>query len=136
MARNDMAGILDAETAFNRGFKEIAELGSNRENSAQEQQRAGLAEPQRGKAAGDHKARQKPAHGSGPRLLRTDPGPEFRSANTAAREITADIGHPYDQEDKDERHKSHLWIEAHHHRCNLRRGGIAKSGRSPVPLSW
>src|ERR1700733_3166936 len=29
MARNDSAGVLDAETAFNSRFKEIAELGNN-----------------------------------------------------------------------------------------------------------
>src|SRR4051812_11866814 len=31
MPRDDLAGILDAETPFYRGFEEIAELGSDRE---------------------------------------------------------------------------------------------------------
>ena len=35
MPGNDMAGILDAETPFHRGFKEIAELGSNGQNRSE-----------------------------------------------------------------------------------------------------
>src|ERR1700694_5565352 len=31
MPGNDVAGVLDAETAFHSGFKQIAELGSHRE---------------------------------------------------------------------------------------------------------
>src|SRR5258708_27812885 len=37
MPGNDMAGILDAETPFHRGFKEIAELGSNGQNRREQQ---------------------------------------------------------------------------------------------------
>src|SRR5258708_7931794 len=81
---NDMAGILDAETPFHRGFKEITELGSDREERAQEQQRAGFAEPERRKSRRDRKARCKPTDGPGPRLPGTDPQPEFRSAHAAA----------------------------------------------------
>src|SRR3984957_21290736 len=37
MSGNDLTGILDAETAFHRGLKEIAELGNNRQSRAQQQ---------------------------------------------------------------------------------------------------
>src|ERR1700682_4957467 len=46
MPGNDMAGVLDAETPFHRGFKEIAKLGSNREDRP-EQQHRGQFEHQR-----------------------------------------------------------------------------------------
>src|SRR5580692_6506240 len=35
MAGNDVAGVLDAETPFHSGFKQIAELRSDREAAAQ-----------------------------------------------------------------------------------------------------
>src|SRR3979490_1313436 len=107
MPGNDMAGVLDSETPFHRGFKEIAKLGSDRENRAEQQQRAQpkgrIHFAKCGKSRGDHKARHKPTNGSGPRLLGTDPRPEFRSANAAACEVTADIGYPYPQKDEDKR---------------------------------
>jgi hypothetical protein len=52
-----VAQLLDAEAAFDRGFKEIAKLGRNRENGAEQQKRTGLGETKRDKAAGDDKAR-------------------------------------------------------------------------------
>src|SRR6266404_1272450 len=70
MPGNDMAGVLDAKTAFHRGFKEIAELGGDRENRAQQQQRAQFKGrihfAKRGKSRGDYKARYKAAAGPGP----------------------------------------------------------------------
>src|SRR4030081_221119 len=43
MAGNDVAGILDAETPFHRGFKQIAKLRSDRENRAQQPHRPGFS---------------------------------------------------------------------------------------------
>src|SRR5216684_7886148 len=43
MAWNDLAGVLDAEAPFHRGFKQIAKLRRRRQHRGQEQQRAGLA---------------------------------------------------------------------------------------------
>src|ERR1700738_3543971 len=37
MPGNDVAGILDAEAPFDRGFEEIAELRRNREHRSQQQ---------------------------------------------------------------------------------------------------
>src|SRR5258707_8297778 len=51
MARNDLAGILDAEPAFHCRFKEIAELRGDRQDRAEQQQRAHFAktEPRKGR---------------------------------------------------------------------------------------
>src|SRR6202030_1942748 len=72
MARNDVAGVLDAEAAFHCGFKQIAELGRNRQNRPQKHQRTGFAETKRRKAQGDQQARRKAADRASPGLLRTD----------------------------------------------------------------
>src|SRR6266404_1390442 len=132
MPGNDVAGVLDAETPFHRGLEEIAKLRCDRQNRAQQQQRSGFAETEGRKSRRYDEARHKTADGSGPRLLGTDPRPEFRSANAAACKVTAYVGHPDHQKDQDQSYKSPDLIEAHQHRCNLRRGGIAKSRRNPV----
>src|SRR4030081_3083941 len=44
MPGNDVAGILDAEPPFDRGFEEIAELRRNRASRSQQQYLAGIAE--------------------------------------------------------------------------------------------
>src|SRR5580704_9173087 len=133
MPGNDVAGVLDTETPLYRGLKEIAKLRNDRKNSAQQQSRAGIAETERHKRFCDEKARRKPADGACPCLLGTDPRPELRSADAAAREITADIGHPHHQKDQHQRDKSPGLIEAHQHGPNLGRGGIEKSRRNPAP---
>src|ERR1700754_2420710 len=46
MARNDLAGILHAEPAFDRRLKEIAELRGNRQDRAEQQQRTHFAKPE------------------------------------------------------------------------------------------
>src|SRR3982074_2057025 len=87
MPGNDVAGVLDAETPFHRGLKQIAELGKKREDRAQQQQPAGLAKTKRRESSSDDQACGKPAHGSRPGLTRTDPRPQLRSADAAAGEI-------------------------------------------------
>src|SRR3981189_1167285 len=61
MPGNDVAGVVYPPTALHRGFKEIAELGTNREHRAQQQQRAGFADTECREAASDDEARYKPA---------------------------------------------------------------------------
>ena len=96
------------------------------------QQGARSAQTEHRKSRGDNKAGGKTADGAGPGLLGTDPRPELRSADAAAGEIAADIGHPHHQQDQDQRDKSPELIEAHQHRCDLGRGRIAKSRRGPA----
>src|SRR5450759_1229790 len=125
MPGNELAGVLDAEAPLHRGLKEIAKLGSNRERRAQQQERAGFAETRRHKPGGDDKARYKAADGASPGLLGTDPRPELRSANAAAREITADVGYPDDQQDEHQRGESPDLVEPHRDRGDERRERIA-----------
>src|SRR5947209_2876322 len=132
MSGNDVAGILHPETAFDRGFKEIAELRNNRQDRAQRQQPGSLAEIQDGEARGDDETCNKTSDGARPGLLRADAWPEFRSANAPAREISADIGHPNNQENKDQRHEAVPGIETHQNRRRLRRGGIEKPAGYPA----
>jgi hypothetical protein len=57
MARNDMAGVLDAESAFDSRFEQVAKLGYNRERSSdqkQRQERTGFARAEFGEACGDN----------------------------------------------------------------------------------
>src|SRR6266852_6740220 len=51
MPGNDVAGVLDAESPFHSGFKEIAKLRRNREDSAEQQDGAGFAETERRKSS-------------------------------------------------------------------------------------
>src|SRR5580704_9920575 len=64
MPGNDVTGVLDAETPFHRGFKQIAELGSDREDPAQHQHNAGLAEAKGCKSPGDGETGRKAPDGA------------------------------------------------------------------------
>src|SRR5579859_1604550 len=138
---NDVAGVLDAEPAFHGRFKEIAKLGNDRKGRAQQQRVAGFERERRigplgyncKKSRGDRKASDKAADRTRPGLVGTDPRPEFRSADAAARKVAADIGYPDHQQNKEQRDKSTFVVEAHQHRCNLGSGGIGKSRRRPTP---
>src|SRR5438094_2499626 len=66
MTGNDVAGILDAETPLHGRLEEIAELGADRENRAQQDQRAGFAKIERGKSASHRQAGGKTANGARP----------------------------------------------------------------------
>src|SRR4051794_30657466 len=59
MTRNQMTGILNAETPLNGGFEEIARLGGNREDSGQGQHRERIPEINNDKNQTDDKARRK-----------------------------------------------------------------------------
>ena len=136
MTGNDLAGILDAETPFHRGFKEIAELRRNRKHRAPAAASGPVwPRPKRRKAGGDRKARDKTADRPRPGLLGTDPRPEFWSADAAAGEIAADIGHPHHQQDQHQRGKavrSDRGAPAPTQPCG---GGIGKSRRRPDAAS-
>src|ERR1035437_8958210 len=132
MPGNELAGVLDAETPLHRGLKEIAKLGSNRERRAQQQQRACFAETRRHKPCGDDKARYKAADGASPGLFGTDPWPELRSANAAAREKPADVVYPDDQQDEHQRGESPDRVEPHRDRGDERRERIATAKCGPA----
>src|SRR4051812_6020545 len=60
MAGNDVAGILDPETPFHRGFEEVAELRCSRENGGRNQQRNGPPQIERRKAPATARLATKP----------------------------------------------------------------------------
>src|SRR6267378_2276349 len=51
MARNDLAGVFDAEPAFHCRFKEIAKLRGNGQQRAKQKQRPLFAKPKAGKTS-------------------------------------------------------------------------------------
>src|SRR6202790_1227353 len=106
MPGNDLAGVLDAETAFHSRLKKITELRNNGKRGTEHQQGAGSAEAERCKSCRDNKARCKAADRASPGLVGTHPRPALRPANAAASEITANIRHPHHQKDQDQRDKS------------------------------
>src|SRR5205085_3013134 len=77
-------------------------------------------------------ARRKPAERAGPCLLRTDPGPKLWPSHAATHEVTGDVRDPYDQENEYQCGESLTLVKAHQHRCELGRGGIEESRRSPM----
>src|SRR5436190_1161096 len=77
MAWNDLAGILDAEAPFYRGFEQVAELRNHRKKTAYRQQRPGFPETEPCKESCHGQAGDKAADSAGPGLLGADAGPEF-----------------------------------------------------------
>src|ERR1700677_557231 len=88
MPWNDLAGVLDAKTAFHSGFKEIAELGNYGQCCAQQQQWAGSTQAEHRKSGRDNQTRSKAADGASPCLVGPDPRPELRPPNPPATKKT------------------------------------------------
>ena len=97
------------------------------------QQRPGLADDRTAANAGrDDQLPAKPPIAPDQVFFGLTARPQLRAADGAAGEIAADVGHPDDQQNENQRGKAVARIEPHQHRGELRRSRIEKSGRDPA----
>ncbi len=90
---------------FTANSKRSPSWEATESDRAEQENRTGSSETGSGKCRSDREARHETADRAGPGLFRTDPRPEFRPADAAARKVAANVGDPYHQKDQNQRDK-------------------------------